>query len=76
MLKKIRALLKGRGQKSQAGKPSKPVVPKGPVVVHRPIPEPDLDPEAVKIVQRLARFDHKAYLVGGCVRDLLLGMSP
>ena len=32
-----------------------------------------IDPDAAKVVQRLRRYDHAAYLVGGCVRDLLLG---
>lgn len=31
---------------------------------------------AVKIVQRLRDHGHQAYLVGGCVRDLLLGRRP
>jgi poly(A) polymerase len=44
--------------------------------VHRPIERSDLDPDAVKIVHRLTRFDHAAYLVGGCVRDLLLDRKP
>jgi len=44
--------------------------------VRHPIPRRDLDFDAVKIVQRLTRFDHAAYLVGGCVRDLLLGHKP
>lgn len=35
-----------------------------------------IDPDAVKVVQRLRRFGHEAYLVGGCVRDLLLGRKP
>src|SRR3954452_18436473 len=35
-----------------------------------------IDPDAAKVVQRLRRFDHAAYLVGGCVRDLLLGRRP
>src|SRR5215213_9194174 len=35
-----------------------------------------IDPEAAKVVQRLRRYDHAAYLVGGCVRDLLLGRKP
>ncbi|MCI0586208.1 MAG: CCA tRNA nucleotidyltransferase [Planctomycetes bacterium] len=35
-----------------------------------------LDPDALKVVQRLGRFGFEAYLVGGCVRDLLLGRSP
>src|SRR3954465_4926117 len=32
-----------------------------------------IDPDAAKVIQRLRRYDHAAYLVGGCVRDLLLG---
>src|SRR5689334_19116853 len=35
-----------------------------------------LDPDAVKVVQRLERSGFQAYLVGGCVRDLLLGGKP
>src|SRR5213078_1855803 len=35
-----------------------------------------IDPDAAKVVERLRRYDHKAYLVGGCVRDLLLGLKP
>jgi poly(A) polymerase len=31
---------------------------------------------AEKIVVELRRADHQAYLVGGCVRDLLLGREP
>jgi poly(A) polymerase len=40
------------------------------------IPEPFLDPDAVKVVRRLRRAQHQAYLVGGCVRDLLLRIRP
>jgi hypothetical protein len=35
-----------------------------------------IDPDADRVVRRLARHGHKAYLVGGCVRDLLLGRKP
>src|SRR5438105_4675216 len=35
-----------------------------------------LDPDAVKVVGRLRSTGHLAFLVGGCVRDLLLGMRP
>jgi len=35
-----------------------------------------IDPDADRVVRRLARQGYKAYLVGGCVRDLLLGRSP
>ena len=48
----------------------------GPEIVERRIPRSDLDPDAVKIVQRLTRYRHTAFLVGGCVRDLLLGLKP
>jgi poly(A) polymerase len=80
MLKRIRSLLglepKDTAKKSPDRKPARPAVHQGPKVVHRPIPASDLDPDAVKIVRRLTRFDHKAYLVGGCVRDLLLDRKP
>jgi poly(A) polymerase len=35
-----------------------------------------LDPHAVTVVKRLLEADLEAYLVGGCVRDLLLGLIP
>src|SRR5262245_36364622 len=35
-----------------------------------------LDPNAVFVVKHLQRMGHEAYLVGGCVRDLLLGLEP
>ena len=55
---------------------ARPPVHHGPKIVHRPIAAADLDPDAVKIGRRLARFDPRAYLVGGCVRDLLLDRRP
>src|SRR5688500_18289302 len=35
-----------------------------------------IDPDADRVVRRLARQGHKAYLVGGCVRDLLVARKP
>lgn len=35
-----------------------------------------VDPDAAKVVKRLTRAGHQAYLVGGGVRDLLLGQKP
>ncbi len=35
-----------------------------------------IDPDADRVVRKLARSGHKAYLVGGCVRDLLVGKKP
>ncbi len=36
----------------------------------------DIDPDALKVLYRLRQSDHTAYLVGGSVRDLLLGRRP
>lgn len=35
-----------------------------------------LDPDAVRTLLRLSQHGHQAYLVGGCVRDLLIGRTP
>jgi poly(A) polymerase len=42
---------------------------------------PDIDPtwldgDAVRVLLRLKQNGHQAYLVGGCVRDLLIGRTP
>ena len=50
-----------------------------PVVIPRsdhPISRQNIDPDALKVLYRLRQFDHIAYLVGGSVRDLLLGRTP
>lgn len=41
-----------------------------------PISRKDIDPDALKVLYRLYRNGFKAYLVGGAVRDLLLGRKP
>jgi poly(A) polymerase len=43
---------------------------------HHTISRKDIDPDALKVLNRLRQFDHVAYLVGGSVRDLLLGRRP
>ena len=35
-----------------------------------------IDNDAAKVIQRLQQFGHKAYIVGGGIRDLLLGKKP
>jgi poly(A) polymerase len=50
-------------------------------VADSPRPRPPIDPalidfDAAKVVRRLQQSGHLAYLVGGCVRDLLLGRTP
>ena len=50
-----------------------------PTVVPReehPISRSLIDPDALKVLQRLRSADYVAYLVGGSVRDLLLGRRP
>lgn len=41
-----------------------------------PLPAGWLDPDAAKVLRRLQHCGHLAYLVGGCVRDLLVGRYP
>src|SRR5260370_27544615 len=36
----------------------------------------DIDPDALKVLYRLHEHGYTAYLVGGSVRDLLLGRRP
>jgi poly(A) polymerase len=36
----------------------------------------DIDPDALKVLNRLRQHNYTAYLVGGSVRDLLLGRRP
>jgi poly(A) polymerase len=89
VLKKIKALLtrgskrlrpattKAEATQAPAAPPASPLsVHRGPEVVHHPVALQDLDPDAVRIVKRLTRFDYTGYLVGGCVRDLLLDLKP
>lgn len=41
-----------------------------------PLDEANIDPDAARVARRLIRAKHEAYLVGGCVRDLLLNRFP
>ena len=50
--------------------------PDGPVRRRGRIPPALLDEHALTVVHRLQHFGHEAYLVGGCVRDLLSGLEP
>ena len=50
-----------------------------PVIIPRsdhPISRQNIDADALKVLYRLRQFNHIAYLVGGSVRDLLLGRTP
>jgi poly(A) polymerase len=41
-----------------------------------PISRRNIDSDALKVLYRLRQFNHIAYLVGGSVRDLLIGRPP
>jgi poly(A) polymerase len=41
-----------------------------------PISRGYIDPDALRVLYRLHRAGHKAYLVGGSVRDLMTGRTP
>lgn len=43
---------------------------------HHRISRKDISPNALKVLYRLQNADYQAYLVGGCVRDLQLGLHP
>jgi poly(A) polymerase len=50
-----------------------------PVIVPRAehqISRKQIDPDALKVLYRLHQYNYTAYLVGGSVRDLLLGRRP
>lgn len=47
-----------------------------PAVYPQEFAEGAVDPDAVKVIRRLRRYGFTAYLVGGGVRDLLLGHKP
>src|SRR6202521_3277403 len=50
-----------------------------PVIVPRanhPISRRDIDADALRVLYRLHQHRHAAYLVGGSVRDLMLGRRP
>ncbi len=50
-----------------------------PIIVkraHHTVSRKDIDPDALSVMRHLNRSGHKAYLVGGGVRDILLGQQP
>jgi len=43
---------------------------------HHPVSRKLISPNALKVIYRLEKSGFKAYLVGGCIRDILLGIQP
>jgi poly(A) polymerase len=54
------------------GAPPSRIVPRAEHTISRR----DIDPDALKVLNRLRQHNYTAYLVGGSVRDLLLGRRP
>jgi poly(A) polymerase len=69
----IKALINRlRGKSSVPSRQQRVVVPREQHTISRK----DISSAALKTLYRLRERGHEAYLVGGCVRDLLLGIHP
>ncbi|TPH15053.1 polynucleotide adenylyltransferase PcnB [Litorilituus lipolyticus] len=70
-------VLTGRAKKPQASKLAKTL--EQPIVLSRdehPVSRQFISPNALKVLYRLNKGGYDAYLVGGGVRDILLGLKP
>ncbi len=79
MIKKFIKRLLGKGDKTPAP-PPEPVIPLG-ARVEVPQAQHGIDPtlldaNAVRVVRTLQDAGYEAYIVGGAVRDLLVGLRP
>jgi len=79
MIKKFFKRLLGQGDKTPA-LPPEPVIPLG-ARVEVPQAQHGIDPtlldaNAVRVVRTLQEAGYEAYIVGGAVRDLLVGLRP
>jgi len=63
-----------RYRRAENGKPvAKAVVY---TAVEHGIDRSGIDPDAIRVIERLRENGHEAYIVGGAVRDLILGRRP
>ncbi|MFN5178942.1 polynucleotide adenylyltransferase PcnB [Limnohabitans sp.] len=72
MIKKFITRLLG---KASGGKPGFGLRTEVPVDTHG-IDQQQVDERAIQVVRTLQKAGHEAYIVGGAVRDLLLGLRP
>jgi poly(A) polymerase len=80
MIKKLIKRLLGKGERPAVPPPAEPVIPLGErrevgFEAHG-IDPTLLDDNAVRVVRTLKDAGYEAYVVGGAVRDLLLGLRP
>lgn len=71
MLNKVKKAL-GKSQSRQTEPMQATVLTRG----QHNISREDMSENALKVLYRLNKSGYKAYLVGGCVRDMLLGFKP
>jgi poly(A) polymerase len=74
-----RPLRRSKAKHQHYNGPRNPELPGDPVILVRSehcISRRDIDPDALKVMQRLLRNGYQAFLVGGAVRDLLLRRTP
>jgi poly(A) polymerase len=55
-----------------ASRPSARIIPRA----DHPISRAAISPNALRVLYRLREAGYEAFLVGGCVRDLLIGITP
>ena len=78
IIKRIKALAKRALQRQPESSLPANILAK-PIVITRdqhPISRKDIPEHALKVLYRLHNAGYQAFLVGGCVRDLLLGIQP
>lgn len=70
-------LERGDGDLPHVRRPARPK-PEGPLAERHDVvlDESRIDPDVQKVIKRLTRHGFEAYLVGGCVRDLLVDHRP
>ncbi len=61
-----------QGELFEEGEPKPVIIPRS----EHPISRKNIPPEVLKVLYRLKKAGHLAYLVGGSVRDMLLGLTP
>lgn len=80
MIKKLITRLLGKSAKAETAGPAAPAIPLGARVElsaeQHGIDPALLDDNAVRVVKTLKDAGHEAYVVGGAVRDLLVGQRP
>ena len=76
---KISSLIATGREKLGKSKSAPHQPPPEPIILPRdrhPISRKNIDPDALKVLYRLHRHGYTSYLVGGSVRDLILGKKP